>query len=438
MNDFAPWLPVLGCVLGFLCLLGALRAGKRRRLVDNLPTSKSTGVFIGLVELKGTAEVAAPLTSFLATCRCVHYSGGVEEEWRRIVTETYTDSNGKSQTRTRVESGWTTVASGGEMIPFYLNDDCGAVLVQPEGADLEALSVFDQTCSNWDALYYGKGPPGGIMNSTGRRRFHERAVPLHTPIYVMGQSRERADVVAPEIAADKSAPMFLISTRSEQQISSGFAWAFWCWLFFGLLLAVGGFVWRDGVQGRDLQSEWPMYLLPTAGFGFTLMLGWVWMVFNSLIDLRQRVRQGWAQVDVQLKRRFDLIPNLVATVTGLRDHEASLQEHIALLRAQQTATPPGVAGPDYAACTKVLIAVREAYPTLTAQPVFLELQKSLIDTEHRIALARGYFNEIATHYNTRLEQVPDRFVAALGGLKEQPLMSANDFEREAAVVNFAT
>ena len=82
--------------------------------------------------------------------------------------------------------------------------------------------------------------------------------------------------------------------------------------------------------------------------------------------------------------------------------------------------------------------MREAYPTLTAQPVFLELQKSLIDTEHRIALARGYFNEIATHYNTRLEQVPDRFVAALGGLKEQPLMSANDFEREAAVVNFAT
>ena len=75
------------------------------------------------------------------------------------------------------------------------------------------------------------------------------------------------------------------------------------------------------------------------------MLGWAWMVFNSLIDLRQRVRQGWAQVDVQLKRRFDLIPNLVATVTGLRDHEAKLQESIALLHAQQLATPPGVAGP---------------------------------------------------------------------------------------------
>lgn len=437
MNDFAPWLPVIGCVLGFLCLLGALRAGKRRRLVDNLPTSKTTGVFIGLVELKGTAEVDSPLKSFLAECRCVHYAWGVEEEWERTVTETYTDSDGKTQTRTRTERGWTTVASGGEMIPFYLNDDCGAVLVRPEGAEIEALSVFDQTCTSWDALYYGKGPAGGIMDSTGRRHFHEHALPLHTPIYVMGQARERADVVAPEIASDKSAPMFLISTRSEQQISSGFAWKFWGWLCFGLVLAVGGFVWRDGVQGKNLEQRWPVYLLPAFGFGFAVVLGWVWMVFNSLIDLRQRVRQGWAQVDVQLKRRFDLIPNLVATVTGLRDHEAKLQESIALLRAQQTATPPGVTGPDYAACTKVLVAVREAYPQLTAQPAFLELQKSLVDTEHRIALARGYFNEIATHYNTRLEQIPDRFIAALGGLQPQPLMSANDFEREPVAVSFA-
>ena len=437
MNDFAPWLPVLGGVLGFLCLLGALRAGKRRRLVDNLPTSKTTGVFIGLVELKGTAEIDSPLTSFLAACRCVQYAWAVEEQWERTVIETYTDSDGKSRTRTRTERGWTTVASGGEMIPFYLNDDCGTVLVRPEGAELEALAVFDQTCTSWDALYYGKGPAGGIMNSTGRRHFHEHALPLHTPIYVMGQARERADVVAPEIAADKSAPLFLISTRSEEQISSGFAWAFWGWLIFGFVLAVGGFVWRDGVQGRDLQQQWLVYLLPAFGFGFTVALGWVWMVFNSFIDLRQRVRQGWAQVDVQLKRRFDLIPNLVATVTGLRDHEAKLQEHIALLRAQQTATPPGVAGPDYAACTKVLIAVREAYPNLTAQPAFLDLQKSLVDTEHRIALARGYFNEIATFYNTRLEQIPDRFVAALGGLQPQPLMLADGFERAPVAVSFA-
>src|SRR5580704_4453292 len=101
--------PVIGFVLGIVCLLAGLRDGKRKRLVDNLPTSKTSGVFIGLVELKGTAESVEPLTSFLAECQCVHYAWSVDERWSRTVTETYTDGDGKTQTRTRTESGWTTV-----------------------------------------------------------------------------------------------------------------------------------------------------------------------------------------------------------------------------------------------------------------------------------------------------------------------------------------
>ena len=100
MRDFAPYLPLVGVLLGLLCLVAAFRAGRRRRLIENLPTSKTTGVFIGLVELKGTAESAAPLTSYLAQEPCVYYQWSVEEHWSRTVTETYTDSNGKTQTRT--------------------------------------------------------------------------------------------------------------------------------------------------------------------------------------------------------------------------------------------------------------------------------------------------------------------------------------------------
>jgi hypothetical protein len=117
MHDFPPYLPLIGAFLGLLTLWGAFRAGRRRRLVENLPTSKTTGVFIGLVELKGTAEAANPLTSFLAEQPCTAYSWSVDEHWSRTVTETYTDGDGKTQTRTRHESGWTTVASGGEMLP---------------------------------------------------------------------------------------------------------------------------------------------------------------------------------------------------------------------------------------------------------------------------------------------------------------------------------
>ena len=139
MHDFPSYLPLIGALLGLLTLWGAFRAGRRRRLVENLPTSKTTGVFIGLVELKGTAESANPLTSFLAEQPCVDYQWSVEEHWSRTVTETHTDSDGKSHTETHTESGWTTVASGGEMIPFYLQDDCGVILIRPEGAKLEPV-----------------------------------------------------------------------------------------------------------------------------------------------------------------------------------------------------------------------------------------------------------------------------------------------------------
>src|SRR2546425_11456323 len=90
------WAPVVGAILALICLISALRSGKRRRLIDNLPTCKTTGVFIGLVELKGTAETREPLTSYLAEQPCVFYQWIVEEHWSRTVTET--DSDGKTRT----------------------------------------------------------------------------------------------------------------------------------------------------------------------------------------------------------------------------------------------------------------------------------------------------------------------------------------------------
>ena len=440
MNNVAPvvpFLPWLGGVLAFTCLLFALRSGKRKRLIDNLPTSKTTGVFIGLVELKGTAESEQPLTSYLAGQPCVLYQWRIEEHWSRTVTESYTDSDGKTRTRTRHESGWKTVAEGGERIPFYLQDDCGVILVRPEGAKLEPATIFDEGCGTSDPLYYGKGPPEAVADSDFRRRFSETAILQHAELYVLGQARERQDVVAPEIAQDNSAPMFLISTRTEQQISSGFRWGFWGSAFLGLVLCIAGFVVKDASSHVDPARQLGVYLLAALGFLLASVLGWVWMVYNSLIDLRQRVRQGWSQVEVQLKRRHDLIPNLVESVKGLRDYEQELQTELAELRSQSDATPPGVEGPDYRACGKILVAVRERYPELTAQESFANLQKNLSDTEQRIALARGYFNQIATYYNGRLEVVPDRFIAALGRFKPQQLMAANGFERAPVEVDFA-
>jgi hypothetical protein len=434
----AQFIPLVGAVLALLCLVGSYRAGKRGRLIDQLPTSKTTGVFIGLVELKGTAKSSAPLTSYLAGGACVWYAWGVEERWSRTVTETYTDSEGKTQTRTRHESGWTTVASGGEMIPFFVQDDEGLVLVQPEGAKVEPVTVFDERCGRSDALYYAKGPSAAVFDSDHVRRFHECVLPLHAELYVMGQARERADVVAPEIAADQEAPLFLISTRTEQQVSRGFKGSFWGWGVFGFVLAVAGFVIAALATDADIKARWPLFAVAAASYLFAAALGWTWLAFNSLIDLRQRVRRAWAQMDVQLKLRHDLIPNLLEVVKGYRDYEQTLQAELAALRTQIQATAPGIAGPDFRALKPAFVAIAERYPELKADTTFAQLQRNLIDTEQRIALARGYFNDIATHYNTRLESVPDKFVAALGAMRPQPLLEADEFERAPVKVEFAS
>ncbi len=426
---------VLGCAAALGCLIGAFRTLHRKRLIDDVPTSKTQGVFIGLAELKGTAESDMPLTSYLASIHCVQFSWQVDEHWSRTVTETYTDSQGRAQTRTRTESGWTRVAGGNEAIPFYLKDDTGLIRVVPEGAKIHGIETFDKTCSPNDDLYYGKGPTRQVPNSTHRRRFHETALPLHTMLYVMGQARERQDVVAAEIAQSKDAPLFMISTRTEKQISTGYGRWFWFWLILGLCAAIGGTVaWS---VSRNTGVSWQPVAIAIGGYIAATALGWLWMVYNSLVNLHHMVEQGWSQVDVQLKRRHDLIPNLVSTVEGYRKYESETQRLLAEIRTQTEATPPGVSGPDFKGISPLLRITIERYPELKASDSFLRLQQSLVDTEQRIALARDYFNNIATFYNTRLSIIPDRFVAPLARLQPQTLMSAADFERAPIQVKLA-
>ena len=246
MNNAAVYLPPAGIVLGLLFLWGSMRLRRKRRLIDDLPTAKTQGVFIGLVELKGTAEIAAPITAYLSGQRCVHYAYHVDEHWSRTVTETYTDKDGNTQTRTKQESGWKTVASGGQTEDFYLQDDTGTVLVRPAGAKLESTGFFDETCDRLNPLYYSKGPMQWIADSDHRRRFVETGIALHAPLYLVGQARERADVVAPEIAADKEAPMFLISTRTEEKVRAGLGRGIWALMLLGLAAFPGGFALRNG------------------------------------------------------------------------------------------------------------------------------------------------------------------------------------------------
>ncbi|BAQ34052.1 LemA family protein [Dehalococcoides sp. THU3] len=421
--------------LGLTALVLAFRTMRRKRLVDDIPTSRTRGVFIGLVELKGTAESEKPFTGFLSAEKCVYYHYKVEERWSRMVTESYTDAKGHVQFRTRQESGWTQVASGKEMQPFYLKDETGIILIQPEGADIQPKNLFNKTCGRNDPLYYAKGPQGSVANSDHQRRFTEEALPLHAELYIMGQSRERQDVVAPEIAKDKSAPLYVISTRTEKQISRRYSGWFWFWIILGLLISLGSGLLLSQRDTESFNPDWGIVALWSGFFLLSWLLGWLWAGYNSLVGLRNRVCQGYAQVDIQLKRRFDLIPNLAKSVEGFSRHERELQEMLAEVRTVSKVN--GQDTMDIKGASAILVFNMEKYPELKADTVFLKLQEELAATESRIALARDYYNSIATFYNTRREIFPDHLLAGIFGFKERVLINASDLERAALKVKLA-
>jgi hypothetical protein len=407
----------------------AFRCLKRKRLIDDLPTSKTQGAFIGLAELKGTAESESPLTSYLAGMKCVQYAWDVKEHWSRTVTETYTDAQGHMQTRTRHESGWTVVAQGGEAAPFYLKDDTGVIRIVPEGAEIKSIHTMSKAVRRDNTLYFEKGPRHEIGNTDHERLFEETAIPLHAGLYVMGQARERKDVVAAEIAKDKNAPMFLISMQTESQVSTGCGrWCFF-WAFLGFVLMLGGVFVQSRIEPFGRETGLMPYVVAAFVYLVALLAGWTWTVHNSLVALRQRVKQAWSQVEIQLVRRHDLISNLIPAVEGYRAHETETQTLTAELRTQLSAPSNQPGSPKLKSLSPELRVIIERYPDLKAGESFLTLQRALADTENRIALARTYYNDIATFYNSRLMVVPDRFVAGLTGLVPQPLMGAAGFER---------
>ena len=424
--------PVIGAGVTLFFLWFSLRQRRRHRLLNDMPTSKAQGVFIGLVELKGTAESGAPLTSYLAGQACVHYTWQVQEHWRRTRIETYTDSKGNRRTRTVTETGWDTVASGGEQQVFYVRDETGEVLVRPDGAKIEPLPVFDQTVARGEGLYYQKGPDGSVTGSTGMRRFLEEAIPLHAMLYAVGTARERADVVAPEMVKGEVGE-FILSCRGEEAVTRGLALGSWFAWFGGLLAMPAGIYLAYGDQQRP-ESLPVLCALAAAMFCAVWAVCWLWMVHDSLVGLRERVRRGWSLIEVELKRRHDLLPAIIATLDGLSRHEAELQRVVAALRAQTEATKPGLPGPEFTGVAVELRAAVERYPDLKAQSGFMALHCELITTEQRIALARGYYNDIATNYATRLERVPDCWVARLRALTPEPLLIAAEFERAAVPV----
>jgi LemA protein len=150
--------------------------------------------------------------------------------------------------------------------------------------------------------------------------------------------------------------------------------------------------------------------------------------YNRLVRLRQEVNTGWANIDVQLQRRADLIPNLVETVRGYASHERETFEEVTKARSalRQAGTPAAAAVADagLTAALGKLFAVAEAYPELKASKNFLELQEELTDTEDKISAARRYYNATVMHFNTAIQSFPWLLLAGPFGFNTREFFSA--------------
>jgi LemA protein len=182
---------------------------------------------------------------------------------------------------------------------------------------------------------------------------------------------------------------------------------------------------------------------------------WVIAAYNGLISLKNQVANAWKQIDVQLKRRHDLIPNLVNSVTGAMQFERGTLEAVVSARAKAVAVQAGGAGsPGSATGASVaataaaetelsgalgkLFAVVEAYPTLKATGNVAQLQEELASTENKIAFARQLYNDTATEYNTKQRQFPTMLVAGMAGAVPAELWEITDAaERENVTVNLS-
>ena len=155
-------------------------------------------------------------------------------------------------------------------------------------------------------------------------------------------------------------------------------------------------------------------------------------LYNGLVTMRLRVKNAWSQIDVQLQRRFDLIPNLVESVKGYMEHESSVLTKVTDLRSSwadaNTVDEKAKLDNELSDTLKTIMAVAENYPDLKANQNFLSLQEELQNTENKISYSRQFYNDTVTRYNTKLQVFPSNIIASLFHFTEEALFEVDNEE----------
>ena len=171
-----------------------------------------------------------------------------------------------------------------------------------------------------------------------------------------------------------------------------------------------------------------------------VVVAWFIMTYNGLITLKNRTDESWSDIDVQLKRRYDLIPNLVSTVKGYASHEAGTLEKVTAARtAAMAATSPhekAVAENMLSNTLKSLFALSESYPDLKANASFLSLQQELAGTEDKIQASRRFYNGNVRDFNTKIQVFPTNLIAGMLGFIKREFFEITEGEKENVKVQF--
>ena len=171
-----------------------------------------------------------------------------------------------------------------------------------------------------------------------------------------------------------------------------------------------------------------------------LLVLYVWSLYNGLISLKNQIGEAWSQIDVQLKRRSDLIPNLVSTVKGYAKHEKSIMDSVTKARSSMLSAKSmdakAKASDALSGALGKLLAIAENYPQLKANDSFIQLQKELSDTEDKVAYARQYYNNSVMEFNTKIQTFPNTLINEKLGFPEKEFFGATEAERKSVKVDF--
>ena len=171
-----------------------------------------------------------------------------------------------------------------------------------------------------------------------------------------------------------------------------------------------------------------------------VLLLWFIIVYNSLVRVHNQVKNAWAQIDVQLKRRADLIPNLIESVKGYMKHEKGVLTEVTKARtammSAETPTKKAEANNMLTGALKSLFAVSENYPDLKANENFLQLQEELVGTENKVAYSRQHYNDMVMRYNTKLEVFPNNVLSSAMNFAKRDSFEADDVDKKPVKVSF--